>query len=637
MAKLITTSNTLTGIKFETFSDIPNLQLWLDASDENSVNYSSLFPLDEAYYLRASGYLTTTAFALGTNDFTIEGWINVMPGTFGCLITNRTVANSPGSNLFYIGAGLDNKIQYRTTSGGMLLTTTSLIPNTWYHLAVVRESGVVSIFVNGNFEGSMSDTGNKSNNVVRIGLEVGQLPFNGYVSNLRVVNGLAVYPGSLSFTVPSVPLSSITDTGVVTEILTLQDPILVNNGNPSIILTPVGTLQASLPSTFLVNSWFDKSPNALTATQPVINNQTTYLSAEINNLNVLNFDGTDDFLTLSTPISTGISYTQFFVFNRAANNIDSVSLGNIGTTHNYSYLWYKGDTPGGPNANRMFSYTLPTNQNRGTAAINTSGTHIGSITQSIPRNTVDFYLDGINRLTNFSSSFAGQSLTTSDIGRGESSVTFYHNGQYGEVLQMAFEAPDYEVNLVNQRLFNKWKVPKIPPYNKIPQTILATSISALSTTLGTWAVEPTGFNIQWQKSSNNSTYTNIPLATSTIYNPTTSDYSSFIRSSISASNVIGISLPSFSNVLQLTTQNIIPATLSRTTIFTVSATRGTWVSTMPLIYFYQYQVSAVNTSGWENFGTLTTSTTAYLSAYELTAVNVRTFEYAYNSTLGLPQ
>jgi hypothetical protein len=57
---------------------------------------------------------------------------------------------------------------------------------------------------------------------------------------------------------------------------------------------------------------------------------------------------------------------------------------------------------------------------------------------------------------------------------------------------------------------------------------------------------------------------------------------------------------------------------------------------MPLTYFYQYQVSAVNTSGWENFGTLTTSTTAYLSAYELTAVNIRVYEYAYNSTLGLP-
>jgi hypothetical protein len=97
----------------------------------------------------------------------------------------------------------------------------------------------------------------------------------------------------------------------------------------------------------------------------------------------------------------------------------------------------------------------------------------------------------------------------------------------------------------------------------------------------------------------------------------------------------GASLPSYSNILQLTTVNITPATITRTTIFTVSAIPGVWISTLPIQMYYQWQINTNTGNGWENFGTLTTSTTAYLSAYELSAVDVRVLEQAYNSTLEL--
>ena len=119
-----------------------------------------------------------------------------------------------------------------------------------------------------------------------------------------------------------------------------------------------------------------------------------------------------------------------------------------------------------------------------------------------------------------------------------------------------------------------------------------------------------------------------------MYSPTTADYGFFVRSSVSASNAVGVSLPSYSNVLQLTTENISAAQLVRTTLFTVSAIRGTWSSTMPLSYYYQYQINTG--SGWINYQTLTTSTTAYISGYETTPFNARVNEYVYNSTLELP-
>lgn len=139
-----------------------------------------------------------------------------------------------------------------------------------------------------------------------------------------------------------------------------------------------------------------------------------------------------------------------------------------------------------------------------------------------------------------------------------------------------------------------------------------------------------------KKSTDNITFVDIPNQTTTIYNPTTSDYAAFIRTSIVASNIIGSSLSSTSNVLQLTTVNVSPVTVERTTIFTVSATPGVWSSTMPFTRLYRWQVSTNNGSNWTDFGSLTTSLTAYLSAYETTPVDARVIEYPRNSTLEAP-
>ena len=63
----------------------------------------------------------------------------------------------------------------------------------------------------------------------------GNLPFCGFISNLRVVKGTAVYTGN--YTVPTSPLTSITNT----SILTCQGNTIVDNksGTPN-VLTVVG-------------------------------------------------------------------------------------------------------------------------------------------------------------------------------------------------------------------------------------------------------------------------------------------------------------------------------------------------------------------------------------------------------------
>jgi len=480
---LSTRSNTISGIKFQSINDIPNLQLWLDASDTSKVQTSPFFA-DEAWYFNENSTIYTNPsnnFVYGSGQFTIEAWIYTTSVISSPIIycQSWTFVNyfvfgiTPARQLYFFDA---------TNSSIPRITTSGTIPlNQWVHVALVRENlstNQTKIYINGTLAGSGTCSYNFTDNIngfPTIGryYHTNTNQFIGYMSNLRIVNGKALYTTNFNPSISAaIPLQPISQSGVTTPLLVLQDSIVTqNNGTvPGITLTSSGTF---------VPYWLDKSPNALTASQIIIDNQSILLSAEVNGLNVLNFDGINDFFTLSTPITTNINYSQFFVFNRRQDNIISTSLGTgTGSLRNYSFVWWNAD-------NRLYSYTLPTNQYRATETISASGTHISSIIQSIPRNTVDFYLDNSFRTISLANITLNQNLTANEIGRsGASSSSYFHNGMIGEIIQMAFEAPPYEVNLINQKLINKWRVPKQVPFLKTaPILSTGTSTSAISSTL----------------------------------------------------------------------------------------------------------------------------------------------------------
>lgn len=85
-----------------------------------------------------------------------------------------------------------------------------------------------------------------------------------------------------------------------------------------------------------------------------------------------------------------------------------------------------------------------------------SPTQITSTVQSIPRNCVDFYTNGISIGSVYHNNVIGQALTLNDVGRGRGGGTWYHNGLIGEIIQTNTELPSAEVILVNRQLRNKW-------------------------------------------------------------------------------------------------------------------------------------------------------------------------------------
>jgi len=172
-------------------------------------------------------YTTTNVTGFGTGDFTIEFWM-YQPTTYASSVI-RTLGGS--SWLFYPDINGTGKFAYNIYGGAaIILSSNVLSPNVWYHVAVCRVSGTSTMYINGVNVGSATDNNNWSSVPIFIGTPNinTTCTFNGYISNLRLVNGTAVYTSN--FLPPTAPLTAISGT----VLLTLQDPIqnntVIDNG-----------------------------------------------------------------------------------------------------------------------------------------------------------------------------------------------------------------------------------------------------------------------------------------------------------------------------------------------------------------------------------------------------------------------
>ena len=184
-------------------------------------------------------YLTVpdnAAFDFGTGDFTIELWVYIAGNSalnnnstrdvtvFGSFPTSTvgSLTNSWGFNLTgngtTTGVGL-NFSNWQSGSNSVISATVTIPQTSWNHIAVARSGTTTKLFLNGAEVGS----GTLSNQTVNSGqnLAVGRLGYpgyiqelNGYISNLRVLKGAAQYTGS--YTVPTAPLTAITNTSLLT-------------------------------------------------------------------------------------------------------------------------------------------------------------------------------------------------------------------------------------------------------------------------------------------------------------------------------------------------------------------------------------------------------------------------------------
>lgn len=195
-------------------------------------------------WLQVSG--TNNQFAFGTGDFTVEFWVFAPVADQFVLFDLRTSANSGGANIWCRGSPL----VFAYNSGGVdrLVGNTVFVSNTWYHIAAVRISGTLRLYVNGvqqtNTWADSTNYGAPVNGPVFgqafatspsfFSNYAGNSTLRGFMSNIRIVRGVGVYTGN--FTVPTSPLTATQSAGTnIAAITGTQTSLLLSGTNYMVV------------------------------------------------------------------------------------------------------------------------------------------------------------------------------------------------------------------------------------------------------------------------------------------------------------------------------------------------------------------------------------------------------------------
>ena len=255
-------------------------------------------------------------FNLGTGNFTIEAWVfSISAGTtYG----QQVIGKSGGSTgwALLVNRTLNNYGVIVTNADGTALGVynSTLLPiNQWAHIAWVRSSGTAYLYVNGTLISSAADTTNDTNtNTLWVGSQANNgsdQNFPGYISNVRIVKGTAVYTSN--FTPPTTPLTAIANT----SFLTCQSNRFIDNSTNAFALTVSGS-----PSVQSFNPF------------------------QRNSAKTMSFDGTGDYLysiaNQTNNFGTGNFTVECWVYFSSVGNGQLVAAGSGTNTNAYYWQYY---------------------------------------------------------------------------------------------------------------------------------------------------------------------------------------------------------------------------------------------------------------------------------------------------------
>ena len=165
----------------------------------------SKFGGSSVFFDGTDDYVTTpnnSVFDFGTDDFTIEMWVNFanVTSTWQAIIS-RAYGIAGGWRLYKNDA--NNQLRWYSQTTPVVLTTASTLSNnTWSHIAVVRNNGIITIYIDGTSRGSAASSTNYNPGSYAIeigrGVVTSTYPMTGYIDELRITNGYARYTGNFT-------------------------------------------------------------------------------------------------------------------------------------------------------------------------------------------------------------------------------------------------------------------------------------------------------------------------------------------------------------------------------------------------------------------------------------------------------
>lgn len=386
---------TTNGAQNNTFLDSSANNFTLNRNGNATQGSFSPYGSNWSNYFDGSGdYLSVaqnSALLFGSGEFTVEAW---------CFITNidsnRTIVgfwsdSNPANQSWLLSAYSSGRYTFVIQGNGaedleILSSANSVQLNQWTHVAVTRSGSTWRMFINGSqtATGTYSGTLATPGNSLTIGAHEASPFLPGYLSNLRIVKGTAVYTSS--FTPSTTPLTAIAGT----SLLTCQNNRFIDNSVNNFTVTHNGDVRITKFSPFNLTY------------------QTSFSYG-------VYFDGNGDYLTLNSSAALGLGSSDFTLelwayFNNADSTNDQPFYTNIESSgflsntfyfgkhsatsgkitlyiYNYSSSTYFIAEPTSPPANQWVHYALVRNGNTFTIYRNGTSTVSASFSGAVTGST----------------------------------------------------------------------------------------------------------------------------------------------------------------------------------------------------------------------------------------------------------
>jgi hypothetical protein len=258
--------------------------------------------------------LTNLSATYLSNDFCVESWVYVTTQS-NQMFFNTVPHNSFGISLNRGGSG-QTALYIGNGSGWQTLdfrSSGTLVANQWHHIAVTRNSNVITIWHNGVNQGSTSafmPTGFSTSAYIGTYNNGAGEFINGKIYGYRIVSGSPVYTANFT---PPARVSNISGT----QMIIAQDGGFVNSAQTSVVATPSG-------NTFVNDQSYMKFDG--------VDDYTNFG-------NIINFSDTDAFSILGWVKKSSSYYTN------VSNILSKQSISSPYTGYQFGFNLY-GDTVG---------------------------------------------------------------------------------------------------------------------------------------------------------------------------------------------------------------------------------------------------------------------------------------------------
>lgn len=341
----------------------------------------------------------STAFNLSGGVFTIECWVKPDGNysNYNTLIAKRTgdTSGTFGWELYLrISTGV---VSFATNAAGVESSSTPTA-GVWSHIAAVYDGTNINLYLNG----TRVAQGALSNNNVSAPIYVGSYPtyseqFLGFVSNMRVTKGGALYSGT-SFTVPTSPLTTSVSAGTV-SLLTCQSNRFIDTSANAVIPTVTGSPSVQRISPFAPANFYSTS----------VIGGSGY------------FDGSGDYLTATAPNLTGTWTVELWWYPLGVSSQQTFLSFNAGSYSGIN-MWCNSSgqlvVDDGVNGQSAFTtVTFKANQWNHIAIVRSGTTTTG-------------YINGMAAGSN---SFTPATTNTIMVGRYNNSPYFYVSGYFSDI------------------------------------------------------------------------------------------------------------------------------------------------------------------------------------------------------------